>query len=977
MARKRRFNRGGNRGNRGNRGASGSGQRNPSQVPPRSRSPVSERSLSPVPSRRARSVSPYREPVRRGLRRSISEPPRDGSLGPGYNTEWFPPTLSDLNAIDLSEVGSKYGQLFATYERELHLTPVRFENTPKRPLDQVMPMLDFPDYVVHDNPSFADSNFSPVSDRLVFTLSDYVEHDEERNRYFENWHVFVRISQSRVSEQYDMYAYVATIGVEPNQVPTQATYHVSQHRLFPQTLNADMYPFVDEEDQNAVDSFLVKLDEIRTGNAAPFQRFRDFIGQLYTMKSGQLRNQTSVSPDRDNCIQHILKEPQSHAGQEHHDVSEIKDSVEKYHKSSKRTGSTHKKQKQVTTLSEVEDYVLFDFGGDKLMFSLNDSHLENGGYSESWDHYVWIKGDANDPEKSLYAYVCTFVNTYQRLPDGSLVRQNSEWVEKMSPIINFSIYPMITQEDQRLIVEYHTTLRQNQENFFGFTDQLLNVRPNQMSNLTPIGENRNHMVTNFREPPQQARTDQARAQSPTIATSEESLQQDMANLSTDQTSKGGKGQAISAENIPDEKFAQFREERDFTDYFIYQFPGLECPQLLFTLYTKPIRDIYLDTYEQYYENCIVYALLRPNPAQPQNNLYFFVALITNIYNLSPFDYRVTNFVIKGSIRKCRSRGQKDAIKYKITPNEFQVIERMLNVDWVSMAQLQFCMRTMIKENLNNPTEVSRIRNEMIATIVQQQGSQQRKVDIPPDGTVQTLEEDQASDYVVRNFGEGNRQYLLTLSKVPVLRAHQGEQQYQENFHVYGLIRSNQAQPNRNLYFYLADICNVYVYPPLRFRGALFLYRNYLENIDIEDFNNRQISQQEFEALRQMANFKSWFVPSFLSAMQHLFSAPLANPTDISVQRDQIQQQLGLRGVVPLPNIPRSERVPGLAPSARMTHDGGYTDQRGTRGERRGGRRGTGGGRASHGRGYGGGYGGGYSGGYGGGYGGYGSGYGYQ
>ena len=196
--------------------------------------------------------------------------------------------------IDLSEVGSKYGQSFAAYEREFQSTTAaepkaQPKGPPERPpLQQMMALLDFTDYVVHDNPSFADSNFSPLCDRLVFTLSDYVGHDEERNRYFDNWHVFVRISQSRQSEENDIYAYVATIGVELNQVPTQATYHVSQERLFPQTLNTNMFPFVDEEEQDAVDSLLVRLNESRTGNAEPFQRFRHFIGQLYTMRSGPI-----------------------------------------------------------------------------------------------------------------------------------------------------------------------------------------------------------------------------------------------------------------------------------------------------------------------------------------------------------------------------------------------------------------------------------------------------------------------------------------------------------------------------------------------------------------------------------------------------------------------------------------------------------------------------------------------------------------
>ena len=135
MARKRRFNRGGNRGNRGNRGASGSGQRNASQVPPRSPGPASPRSLSPVPSRRTspvpsrspspvsrrrtRSVSPHRDPIQRG-ERSSSQPPRN-RLVPGYQTGLYydEPTPQELDDIVYNFWKVKPGEGYS----EHHLPP--------------------------------------------------------------------------------------------------------------------------------------------------------------------------------------------------------------------------------------------------------------------------------------------------------------------------------------------------------------------------------------------------------------------------------------------------------------------------------------------------------------------------------------------------------------------------------------------------------------------------------------------------------------------------------------------------------------------------------------------------------------------------------------------------------------------------------------------------------------------------------------
>ena len=515
MARKRRFNRGGNRGNRGNRGASGSGQRNPSQVPPRSPGPASPRSLSPVPSRRtspvpsrrtspvptrrtshvlsrspslmsarrARSVSLIDwEPLPR-VERSSSQPPRN-RLVPGYQTGLYydEPTPQELDDIVYNFWKVKPGEGYSehhlppAFQREIQYI---LANPPERqikirPLHQVMGFLDFTNYVVHDNPSFAGSNFSPLCDRLVFTLSENVEHDQERNRYFDNWHVYVRIYQSRDNEQNDMYAYVATIGVELNQVPTQVTYHVSQHRLFPQSLEESRFPTVDQEDQDAVDNLLVRLNESRTGNWAPFQRFRNFIGQLYTMKSSQLRNPNSLSTDRDNCLEHILNEPGERA----------------------REGFAT--QEQITTLSRIPNQVLIDIGGDKLMFSLRNACLNNFGYyTETWDHYVWLQGDANDPQNNLYAYVCSFVSTYRRLADGTPVRNHIQWVDDQAPIINLSRYPMISQEEQTSVMNYHSTIMQNEDQFQSFTDPLINVRSSQMGNVNRIGVNRDTIVTDW------------------------------------------------------------------------------------------------------------------------------------------------------------------------------------------------------------------------------------------------------------------------------------------------------------------------------------------------------------------------------------------------------------------------------------------------------------------------------------------------
>ena len=181
------------------------------------------------------------------------------------------------------------------------------------PLQQVMVMSDFTDYVVHDNALFGDWNFSPVSDRLVFSLSDDVDYDQERNCYVEHWHVYGRINQSRDDEQNDVYAYLATVRVENNQWtangPTSVSYHISQQRLFPQTLDTNMYPTIDEDDQEATDSLVSRLNESRSGNTAPFRRFRDFIGQLYATRSDRLRNPTFVSTIRDNCLRGLLNEP--------------------------------------------------------------------------------------------------------------------------------------------------------------------------------------------------------------------------------------------------------------------------------------------------------------------------------------------------------------------------------------------------------------------------------------------------------------------------------------------------------------------------------------------------------------------------------------------------------------------------------------------------------------------------------------------
>ena len=330
--------------------------------------------------------------------------------------------------------------------------------------------------------------------------------------------------------------------------------------------------------------------------------------------------------------------------------------------------------------------------------------------------------------------------------------------------------------------------------------------------------------------------------------------------------------------------------------------------------------------------------------------------IYNVYKVSPFGYKQTNLVIKNSLNYMRYYGQKDILKYKITLNEFQTIEGMLNGGWARTPQCGFSARAMITANLNNPTELFQIRSEMIASIAQ--GSQHENAGIPPDGLVQTLEEDQASDYAVRNFGF-NRQYLFIMNKIPIHQLHKEQQQYLEYFRVYGLIRPNPTQPNRSLYFYLADICNIYSYPPLRYERTLFLWWHHIEHIDQEDYMSRQITQEEFEAITEMLDVKTWLGGLFLSAMQHLFSAPLANPTDISQQRDQIQQQLGLRGVEPLPR-PGARDDPDYegAPGAGIAPGRGYAAQRGTRGERRGGRRG---GRGGYRGGYGGGYGGGYSG----------------
>ena len=284
MARKRRFNRGGNRGNRGNRGASGSGQRNPSQVPSRSPSPVPQRSADPNLPRRTRSLSPTSRGPLRWVERSRSVPPRDRSLVP--RTHPPPPTESELAfmGIDFSGPGVPYEE------------------------------------------------------------------------------------------------------------PTQ------------QELN----------------------------QAA--KEYNDYVSKRL-------------------------------------DIAE------------KRLGS----REQVTTLSNVPNHVLYDIGGDKLMFSLRDSHRDCGYYTEIWDHYVWIKGDANDPQSNLYAYVCTFVNRYRRLADGTVVRDRIQWDDKTTPIINLNRYPMITQEEQMSVVDYYRAITENEEQFISFTDPMINVRSSQMGNVNRHG----------------------------------------------------------------------------------------------------------------------------------------------------------------------------------------------------------------------------------------------------------------------------------------------------------------------------------------------------------------------------------------------------------------------------------------------------------------------------------------------------------
>ena len=126
------------------------------------------------------------------------------------------------------------------------------------------------------------------------------------------------------------------------------------------------------------------------------------------------------------------------------------------------------------------------------MINLNNQHvslnarLNNGYYTETWDHYVWIKGDANDPQNHLYAYVCTFVNRYRRLADGTPVRNHIQWVDDQAPIINLSRYPMISQEEQTSVMNYHSTIMQNEDQFQSFTDPLVYVRSHQMANVNQM-----------------------------------------------------------------------------------------------------------------------------------------------------------------------------------------------------------------------------------------------------------------------------------------------------------------------------------------------------------------------------------------------------------------------------------------------------------------------------------------------------------
>ena len=850
----------------------------------------------------------------------------------------------------------------------------RPEDEPERPpFQQVMALRDFTDYAIHDDPSF-----SPICDRLVFTLSDDVDYDEQNDCYIEHWHVFGRINQSRDSEQNDMYAYVATIEVEyggwTSQGPTQVSSDFSQQRLFPQTLDTDMYPTVDEEDQEVVDGLVERLNDIGFNISAPFERLREFIGVLSRMRSDQLSNPTFISTARDYCHLAIFNvprqlapgtstapsldigpvaqarapvaqprapvaqarapvaqprapvaQPRAPVAQARAPVAQARQELPEHvpavpHPSGQFGEVEHVFREE----GDFTDYIIYHFPSLKCgkllftMFQMPDKAIHKGReqYKEYWLVYGLMKRRP-DPRNNLYLFLAMFMNVHSTRPfvyktTIRLVRNNVarfKWITQQE-----LDYFQITKRDWQTGVNIISDYWMEAEEFQTYVPNLFHA---DLNNPTQLSQARDQMRASIRQSQRgTADTNFGRRVAPDIA-------------------QGGPKQGSVVDTSYGHVEHVFREERDFTDYVIYNFASLKYHVLLFTMYKLPER-IVSHGQEQYVEHWLIYVLLRPRP-EWQNNLYMFMSTIMNVYREWQFQYLQTETLLKNNLDRFNNLDYQEIVNHLITVRELVIARQIILQQLKAAEEYNFYVPNLVNAVLNNPSQLSATRDQMLASIRQSQEEQDYGTDpslaepLAEAMAQATLEEEEEpvaaeeedigqadqdepetdvqgyahvrhvfreerffKDYIIYHFPtlKGGK-LLFTMYKMPEKGVHNGEELYREHWLIYALLRTN-SDNRYNLYMYLDTILNSYLTEPFGHKVTLVTLSNTLNlvrSLGNEYMDHFQLTGDEYMDILKILNQKWRETQEWHLYVPRLCNAVLQNPTLLTEASNQILASL--------------------------------------------------------------------------------------
>ena len=119
-------------------------------------------------------------------------------------------------------------------------------------------------------------------------------------------------------------------------------------------------------------------------------------------------------------------------------------------------------------------------------------------------------------------------------------------------------------------------------------------------------------------------------------------------------------------------------------------------------------------HDQYHEHWMVYALVRPMPDE-DDNLYMFINTIVNIYQVLPFEYRLTQKHLRNRMNHLRDLGQQ-LDRYHLTEHDWGRIENILNERWAEQPEWHLFVPRLHEAVLLNPGQMSDARLQVLEPI---------------------------------------------------------------------------------------------------------------------------------------------------------------------------------------------------------------------------------------------------------------------